>query len=164
MTLMKRDEEEGTVRGTKRREPWERRRGENRGSDEEERTVGATNPFTDDLLAGKVTLITGGGTGLGLAMAEAFAAAGASVVVASRNPDHVEPAAARLRDDAREAIERAVPMGRFATADEVATAALYLASDAAAYITGIVLPIDGGLTLSKLLFDERFEALLRRAN
>ena len=38
------------------------------------------------------------------------------------------------------------PMGRFATAEEVAAAILFLASDAAAMITGAILPVDGGWT------------------
>ena len=37
--------------------------------------------------------------------------------------------------------------GRFAEPDEVAHAILYLASDAAAMITGVELPIDGGYLL-----------------
>jgi NAD(P)-dependent dehydrogenase (short-subunit alcohol dehydrogenase family) len=41
---------------------------------------------------------------------------------------------------------RATPMGRFATPDEVAAAILFLASDAAAMITGVTLPVDGGWT------------------
>lgn len=36
------------------------------------------------------------------------------------------------------------PMGRIATADDVAWAALFLASDRASFITGVSLPIDGG--------------------
>jgi len=38
------------------------------------------------------------------------------------------------------------PMGRFATAEEVASAILFLSSDAAAMITGAILPVDGGWT------------------
>jgi 3-oxoacyl-[acyl-carrier protein] reductase len=38
-----------------------------------------------------------------------------------------------------------VPLDRYGTADEVAGAALYLASAAAAYVSGVVLPVDGGL-------------------
>jgi len=38
------------------------------------------------------------------------------------------------------------PMGRLGTPAEIASAALYLASDAAAFITGTDLVIDGGIT------------------
>ncbi len=39
-----------------------------------------------------------------------------------------------------------IPLGRVATADDVARAVLFLASDAAAFITGAALPVDGGNT------------------
>jgi 3-oxoacyl-[acyl-carrier protein] reductase len=39
-----------------------------------------------------------------------------------------------------------IPMGRFGTAEEVAAAAAFLASPAASFITGINLPVDGGIT------------------
>lgn len=42
--------------------------------------------------------------------------------------------------------DEACPMGRMGTAWDVARAALFLASDEAAYITGVSLPVDGGLT------------------
>lgn len=38
-----------------------------------------------------------------------------------------------------------VPVGRRGTADEVAAAAVFLASEAASYINGVALPVDGGL-------------------
>ena len=268
------------------------------------------NPFRNDLLAGRIALITGGGTGLGYAMADCFASLGADVVLASRDPDHVEPAAERLaarggralalqvdvrdaqsvesmfaaavhamggldilvnnaagnflvraeelspngwaavrsivldgtfhcsraahehlvargggailnvvatyaetagpyvvhsaaakagvvsltrtmalewaRDrirvnaispgpvqtegagsrlwdspEATEALMQGVPMARFGTTDEVATMAAFLVSEASSYCTGGVYPVDGGATLGKLLFDDRFESLLR---
>jgi NAD(P)-dependent dehydrogenase (short-subunit alcohol dehydrogenase family) len=37
-----------------------------------------------------------------------------------------------------------IPLGRLAEPDDVASAAVYLASDAAAMITGAILPVDGG--------------------
>lgn len=41
----------------------------------------------------------------------------------------------------------AVPMGRFAEPHEMAPAVGFLASDEAAYITGVVLPVDGGISI-----------------
>jgi NAD(P)-dependent dehydrogenase (short-subunit alcohol dehydrogenase family) len=38
-----------------------------------------------------------------------------------------------------------IPLARFAEADEVASTVTWLASDAAAYVTGAVIPVDGGL-------------------
>jgi NAD(P)-dependent dehydrogenase (short-subunit alcohol dehydrogenase family) len=46
----------------------------------------------------------------------------------------------------RASMERQIPAGRFATPDEVAAMAAFLMGQGAAYITGAVLPVDGGLT------------------
>ncbi len=53
--------------------------------------------FAPDLLAGRVALVTGGGTGIGLGIARCLARAGAAVAIASRKPEHLEPAVAALR-------------------------------------------------------------------
>ena len=46
----------------------------------------------------------------------------------------------------RDAMEKQIPAGRFARPEEVAGLAAFLLSEPAAYLTGTVLPIDGGLT------------------
>jgi meso-butanediol dehydrogenase/(S,S)-butanediol dehydrogenase/diacetyl reductase len=46
----------------------------------------------------------------------------------------------------RQAMAAAHPLQRMGTATEVAAAILFLASDAAAFITGVSLPVDGGIT------------------
>jgi 3-oxoacyl-[acyl-carrier protein] reductase len=51
----------------------------------------------------------------------------------------------RLSERTRDAAIRAIPLGRFGTAEDVAAAVLFLVSDSATYITGQVLQIDGGL-------------------
>ncbi len=50
----------------------------------------------------------------------------------------------RNYEEGREAFMASIPMGRLARAEDVASAAVYLASDEAAFVTGAVLPVDGG--------------------
>jgi NAD(P)-dependent dehydrogenase (short-subunit alcohol dehydrogenase family) len=55
------------------------------------------DPFRPDLLAGKTTVITGGGTGLGRSMALRMAGLGARVAVLGRRPQPLEETAAAIR-------------------------------------------------------------------
>ena len=50
-----------------------------------------------------------------------------------------------LPEDRKKAILTGIPLGRMAAAQEVAAAVAFLAGPDAAYITGAVLPVDGGL-------------------
>jgi NAD(P)-dependent dehydrogenase (short-subunit alcohol dehydrogenase family) len=51
----------------------------------------------------------------------------------------------RLGDDLKAQYRKAIPAGRFATPEEVAGVVTWLAGDAAAYVSGAVIPVDGGL-------------------
>ncbi|MBG6177344.1 MAG: 3-oxoacyl-[acyl-carrier-protein] reductase [Roseibium album] len=75
--------------------------------------------------------------------------------VASRNitvntvaPGFIETAMTdALNDKQKESILTSVPAGRLGTSAEIASAALYLASDEAAYITGQTLHVNGGMAM-----------------
>jgi NAD(P)-dependent dehydrogenase (short-subunit alcohol dehydrogenase family) len=57
------------------------------------------DPFHPDLLAGKTTLITGGGTGLGRSMALRLAGLGARVAICGRRPDPLRETVEEIRDN-----------------------------------------------------------------
>ncbi len=52
---------------------------------------------------------------------------------------------AALSDDQVKAYQAQIPLGRLGTTTDIAAVVEFLASDAAAYITGAVIPVDGGL-------------------
>jgi NAD(P)-dependent dehydrogenase (short-subunit alcohol dehydrogenase family) len=75
------------------------------------------------------------------------AATGRPVRVNSVHPGFVDtPLSQATGDAAREARRKSVPQGRFAQPEEIAAAILFLASDAASYINGAELLVDGGFT------------------
>lgn len=83
---------------------------------------------------------------IGLARSVARELGGRGVTANVVAPGYVDTAmTADLTDKRREEILAAVPVGRTAKPEEIAKAVAFLASDDAAYITGAVLPVDGGV-------------------
>ncbi|MDR2620000.1 MAG: 3-oxoacyl-ACP reductase FabG [Propionibacteriaceae bacterium] len=61
-------------------------------------------------------------------------------------PGFIETAmTAVLDDEIRAAYQRSIPLGRLGTPDDVAGVVRFLASEAASYLTGAVIPVDGGM-------------------
>jgi len=82
--------------------------------------------------------------GFARSLAREFASRKITVNVVAPGPISTDMMEA-VAEDRRSLIEAAVPLGRFGTPDEVAGTIVFLASDAAAYTTGAVIPVDGGL-------------------
>lgn len=82
--------------------------------------------------------------GFGRSLARELAPRAITVNVVSPGPIDTDMLRA-LDDERRGLLTAAVPLGRIGEPEEVAAAVRFLASDDAAYITGAVLPVDGGL-------------------
>jgi 3-oxoacyl-[acyl-carrier protein] reductase len=82
--------------------------------------------------------------GLTKALAKEVASRGVTVNLVA--PGFIETdMTAGMAESAREAYRAQIPLGRFGTADDVAAAVAFLASDGAAYITGQVIHVNGGM-------------------
>ena len=82
--------------------------------------------------------------GLARSLARELGSRSITVNVVAPGPVETDMTAV-LGEDRLRTLTEAVPLGRMATPDEVAGVIAFLASDDAAYITGAVVPVDGGL-------------------
>ncbi|MEM7275172.1 MAG: 3-oxoacyl-ACP reductase FabG [Actinomycetota bacterium] len=82
--------------------------------------------------------------GLGRSLAREFASRGITVNLVAPGPINTDMLAA-VGEETMAAMSAAVPVGRIGEPDEVAAAIEFLASEAAGYITGASLAVDGGL-------------------
>jgi 3-oxoacyl-[acyl-carrier protein] reductase len=84
--------------------------------------------------------------GLARSLAKEFASRQITVNVVAPGPIRTDMLAA-LTDDQRQAMLDHVPLGRLGDPEEIAAAVAFLTSDDAGFITGTVLPVDGGLSM-----------------
>jgi 3-oxoacyl-[acyl-carrier protein] reductase len=82
--------------------------------------------------------------GLARSLARELGSRNITVNVVAPGPVATDMTAA-LGEDRLAELTAAVPLGRMASVDEIARVVAFLASDDAAYITGAVIPVDGGL-------------------
>ncbi len=73
--------------------------------------------------------------------------AGFGITVNAISPNADTRMIASIPAERRAEIEATIPLGRFGDPSEMAAAVAFLASDEAAYITGVVVPVDGGIAI-----------------
>ncbi|MBM7068047.1 3-oxoacyl-[acyl-carrier-protein] reductase [Actibacterium sp. 188UL27-1] len=104
--------------------------------------VGATgNPGQGNYAASKAGMV-------GMSKSLAYEVASRGITVNAVAPGFITTAMTdKLIDDQKTKILAQIPAGRMGQADEIAAAALYLASPEAAYVTGTVLHVNGGMAM-----------------
>jgi 3-oxoacyl-[acyl-carrier protein] reductase len=99
------------------------------------------NPGQTNYVASKAAI-----EGFGRALA--MEVASRNITINSVAPGFIESDMTnKLSDSQKESITKNIPMGRMGNADCISNAVSFLASDEASYITGCVLPVNGGLSM-----------------
>ena len=104
--------------------------------------VGTTgNPGQANYAASKAGMV-------GMSKSLAFEVASRGITVNIIAPGFIETAMTdKLNDDQKSNIMKQIPAGRMGMATEIASAALYLASNEASYVTGATLHVNGGMVM-----------------
>jgi len=85
---------------------------------------------------------------IGFTKAVAKELASRNVLVNAVAPGYIDTEMTRgIAEEAKQALQAAIPLGRLGQGADVAAAVLFLASDSASYITGQVLVVDGGMVM-----------------
>lgn len=82
---------------------------------------------------------------LAKAMARELAADGIRSNAIAPGMADTELLVGKIDDEGKRRVAEGIPLGRLATANDIANACLFLASNQSAYITGVVLDVSGGL-------------------
>jgi 3-oxoacyl-[acyl-carrier protein] reductase len=99
--------------------------------------------------AGQANYVASKGGLIGLTKAIAIEVASRNITVNAIAPGFIEtPMTAVLPDKVKDELKTRIPLGRMGTGTDVAAAIVFLASDAAGYITGHVLDVNGGMYLA----------------
>jgi 3-oxoacyl-[acyl-carrier protein] reductase len=104
--------------------------------------VGATgNPGQANYAASKAGMV-------GMSKSLAYEVASRGITVNAIAPGFITTAMTdKLNDDQKSKIMEQIPAGRMGQAEEIAAAALYLASEEAGYVTGTTLHVNGGMAM-----------------
>jgi 3-oxoacyl-[acyl-carrier protein] reductase len=110
------------------------------------RIVNITSVVAQTGNAGQANYVSSKAGLIGLTRAIAVEVASRSITVNAVAPGFIEtPMTDPLSQELKDKMKSMIPLGRFGTDKEIASAVIFLASDEAAYITGQVLDVNGGM-------------------
>ena len=113
------------------------------------RIINITSVVAQSGNAGQANYVAAKAGLIGLTKAIAIEIASRNITVNAVAPGFIEtPMTDVLSDAVKEELKKRIPLGRMGTPRDVTSAIIFLASDEAAYITGHVLNVNGGMHLS----------------